>query len=474
LAQAYLVHTAHMRRTIQVFLKEASIMSIAKCLILFLLLCTTTSIREQEQAIRDTKSETDINSAKSQLERAAAVETCPTELNPGDNLILSSCYKHTLFQQVCPTQEMNDFLADAGGHEANGGNSGSTISIGEHFMLKSVKKDEADRLVVAIQRAWGQGQSLLDPICRIFVETNRKTAWILGRTISLALEGKREVAAFDLKSPKFSRPDRYTVEAVRRCINDKTDSLLPVVCDPHDLKTLAYYQSYRAQCQGGQQLTKLQQLEQDRHLQDDMVPSAVQNEVQHSFSNNFDRASYERAIRAHAFGVLVPDAVVTFLGEKMVGFMEELVTPESITCDALSKKWAQKDVAFDKLVGTPFYCDDETGRALENRLATDAGLLAEQGLTDYSLFLKVYEYDHDDGALVNQIFPVTAKVDLKGFPKQYIIAMGIIDYGEEYTTLSEPLKFGTTTMLKPDRYEEYFNRIIAKAGYITYEGQPVM
>jgi len=285
---------------------------------------------------------------------------------------------------------------------------------------------------------------LLDPICRVFVETNRRTAWILGRTISLALEGKREVAAFDLKSPKFSTPDQYTQNDMMKCVADKESKpYWAVECDPHDLKTLAYYQTYRAQCQGERALTKLHELEPGKHLQDGMAPYASRH-AYHSFSSGL------------AVGM-------------MASVIQELTKPEDTTCDALSKKWAQKDLAFDKLVGKPFICDGETGIILENRLATDAGLLEKQGLTDYSLFLKVYEHN-DDAWEFQGDFPFTARVTLD--LKTYIIAIGIIDYGEKYTWMSETLKFGTTTMLAPDRYKKYFTGIVAKTGYITYEDQP--
>lgn len=81
------------------------------------------------------------------------------------------------------------------------------------------------------------------------------------------------------------------------------------------------------------------------------------------------------------------------------------MTPEDLTCDELSRKWAEKDVAFSKLVGTPLICNDfATGEGQKNSLVRDVDLLAEKGLSDDSLLVRVYE--HDDDMAVQLRFPL--------------------------------------------------------------------
>jgi len=104
---------------------------------------------------------------------------------------------------------------------------------------------------------------------------------------------------------------------------------------------------------------------QRRHLQKQKVPPAVrETTVHHSYHFAFDVDGTGQGKAA------------------VLGFEEaanKVVTPEDLACDELSRKWAEKDVAFRKLVGTPFICNDvATGEGLKNSLVIDTELLAEQ------------------------------------------------------------------------------------------------
>jgi len=413
----------------------------------------------------DTQSTINVASVKTYLRDAVEASSCPTILNHGDKVILSRCYKTTDFRKLCPQSEIEAFLETDGVDNA-GGNSGSTISIGKNFMLKSVKKVEAERLVLAIEDAWGwgQGRSLLDPICQIFVETDSKTAWVLGRTISL--EVKTEVAAFDLKSPKFAQPDTYTMDELKICFAHTSLGILdaiarrvivmqggvslprlyPAACEPHDLKTLAYFQSYRAECDEGP-FTELAQLPAHAHLQNNLVP--------HDFEDKIAHHSFSYGIRNDS--------------GTAKSVIEKSISPEELTCKKLSGKWLQKDIAFKKLVGSPFISNDaDTIINFKRVLETDIEFLKNQKLTDYSLFVKVYE-DDDKTLEPDNIFPFTLKVHLGNSPpKYYILAIGIIDYGEEYVPMTESMKGGTTTMLEPTAYSKLFRKILGPSGYIAH------
>jgi len=424
-------------------------MSLAKCLHLLLLLLTTNSLRRQVKVDGGDQTATvTITDVKQRLQNSQESDSCPHELQDGSHA-LSNCYPSEIYQDICNEQEIHGFLTGTDERSANGGNSGSTISIGKMFMLKSVKKDEAQRLLTAIQTAWGQGQSLLDPICRVFAESNSEIAWILGRTISIP--DRQPVAAFDLKSPDFADNERYTPEHIMECALRMVSGGFLEPCEPHDFKTLAYFQTYIAKCDPGQQsFKKLETLGEDEQLQRNMLSENVLNmEVNHSFGNNFNNGSAVGAVLGH-----------------LVTSVEGVMTRARITCQDLIKKWVEKDIGFKKLVDQPLVCEGKRGQYLQQLLNTDASHLATRMLTDYSLFLNIYENDVTWTPQGN--FPLTARVQVG--TKTYIIAMGIIDYGEEYKTLSEVYKSGTTTMLEPRKYQQSFMRIFSENGYL-WRGQ---
>jgi len=423
-------------------------MSLAKCLHLLLLLLTTNSLRRQVKVDGGDQTATvTITDVKQRLQNSQESDSCPHELQDGSHA-LSNCYPSEIYQDICNEQEIHGFLTGTDERSANGGNSGSTISIGKMFMLKSVKKDEAQRLLTAIQTAWGQGQSLLDPICRVLAESNSEIAWILGRTISIP--DRQPVAAFDLKSPDFADNERYTPEHILRCA--ATLVMFGEACEPHDFKTLAYFQTYMTACHEGQQLfKKLDTLGANEQLQRDMLPEDVLNrEVYHSFGNNFNDSEVGQFLGGVVRSV---EAVTTRQGDRF-------------TCRDLSKKWVEKDIGFKKLVDQPLVCEGKRGQELQQLLNTDASHLATLMLTDYSLFLNIYE-NYATWKPQGR-FPLTARVKVGA--KTYIIAMGIIDYGEKYAILSEFYKSGTTTMLEPSKYQQSFMKIFSENGYL-WRGQ---
>jgi len=56
-----------------------------------------------------------------------------------------------------------------------------------------------------------------------------------------------------------------------------------------------------------------------------------------------------------------------------------------------------------------------------------------------------------------------------GLPgREFILAIGIIDYGEKYGEMSEQWKAGTTTMLEPTAYKEQFRTILSYDGYLKF------
>merc|ERR1719277_2844755 len=95
-------------------------------------------------------------------------------------------------------------------------------------------------------------------------------------------------------------------------------------------------------------------------------------------------------------------------------------------------------------------------QSIFDSLAQDAANMELMGITDYSLFMQIYDLRRGGVCPKRDSFPMYTEAQDPATGKKFVVAFGIIDYGE--TTVAAGWKIGST-MLAPSDYRGEFMAI---------------